>query len=194
MATESLNTESFLSLRRGSPPPVVIDLRSEESYQKQHIAGSKSIPWSLVADEAIFLAPKVAYLLVGDENNEGLQQTLEWFEQRHFSNIKYTTVGADTLWEFIQKSPDELILTDLPEAQWLDAIEAVFEQTLRPYLAIDQGGIQVISLENSKLFVRYTGACKSCGLNRTETLGLIQRTLCVQLNHNLKVIAAKETE
>jgi len=192
MATDPIDIETFLNLRRQSPPPVVIDLRSSPSFQAGHLAGSRSIPWALIPEEAIFFAPKSSYLLVSDTESQGVKQTLDWFEQRNFSEVHYTSASAQELLQAIKSRPEELVLADFAPDQWLSQIEQVLELSLRPYLALDEGGLEVERMEQNKLFVRYTGACKSCGFNRTDTLSLIQRTLSVSLNHDLKVVAAKE--
>ena len=49
-------------------------------------------------------------------------------------------------------------------------INALLDDRIRPYLAGDGGWLEVISLEDSTLKIRYEGACGSCPSSLTGTL------------------------
>jgi len=60
-------------------------------------------------------------------------------------------------------------------------IEAVLEQHVRPALASDGGGIDLVDLKADELYVQYHGACGSCSSSIGGTLQFIQDSL----NNNL---------
>ena len=53
-------------------------------------------------------------------------------------------------------------LSSEEETELLKTINAILDQRVRPALAGDGGGLEVIGLEGSTLKIRYQGACGSC--------------------------------
>jgi len=191
METIPLTVQEFLAHRRENPSPLVIDLRDPQDFADGHLGGARSLPWRQLAEEAIFFSPSKSYLFYSDPQQSGLQETLGWLLQRGFRQVGYTLADYSTLVRAIGEDPNETLLSKLPPAGWNQAIEQVLDQRLRPYLESDGGGIEFVALEGDKLFVHFTGACKSCDASRTATLRLIQVSLSVALNHDFKVIAKK---
>lgn len=191
METIPLTVQEFLAHRRENPPPLVIDLRDPEAFAAGHLGGARSLPWRQLAEEAIFFAPTKSYLFYSDLRQSGIRETLGWLLQRGFRQVGYTEADYSTLAQVIGADPNETKLSKLPQAGWPQAIEQVLDRRLRPYLESDGGGIEFVALEGDKLYVNFTGACKSCDASRTATLRLIQVSLSVALNHDLTVIAKK---
>ena len=188
-----LSIADFLAQRRQKPLPQIIDLRESTSFHQGHLAGARSIPWRLLPEEAIFFSPKTTYLLYSNAEQEGIEASLNWLGQRHFKQVSYAAQGFEDIWKALREDPAELQLGEQPTSQWVKSIEEVLDQQLRPYLDADGGGIEIDRLEGSKLFVHFTGACKNCDASRTATLRLIQVSLSVLLNHDLKVVANRAT-
>ena len=68
-------------------------------------------------------------------------------------------------------------------------IEAVLDQAIRPALANDGGGIDVLGIEGNMINVHYQGACGTCPSSTTGTLSYIETFLKDTLHHDLTVIA-----
>lgn len=72
----------------------------------------------------------------------------------------------------------------------LDRINQVLETQVRPALAGDGGGLEVVGLQGSNLTIRYQGACGTCPSAIQGTLAAIQNLLRAEIDENLTVSAA----
>ena len=72
----------------------------------------------------------------------------------------------------------------------LDRINQVIDQQIRPALAGDGGGLEIVSLEGKQLVIRYQGACGSCPSSIAGTLAAIQNLLQAEVDEGLTVSAA----
>ena len=68
-------------------------------------------------------------------------------------------------------------------------IEAVLDQAIRPALANDGGGVDVLGIEGNVINVHYQGACGTCPSSTTGTLSYIETFLKDTLHPELTVIA-----
>lgn len=60
---------------------------------------------------------------------------------------------------------------------------------MRPYIALDAGGIEVINLiEDKQVIIAYQGSCTSCYSSIGTTLSYIQQTLRAKVHPDLVVI------
>lgn len=66
-------------------------------------------------------------------------------------------------------------------------IEAVLDQHVRPALANDGGGIDLVDLDGEELSVQYQGACGSCSSSIGGTLQFIQDSLNNHLSTTLTI-------
>jgi Fe-S cluster biogenesis protein NfuA len=66
-------------------------------------------------------------------------------------------------------------------------IEEVFDDYVRPALAGDGGGIQVLGVEGKTVLVRYQGACGSCPTSTANTLAAIENLLRDQVDPDIVV-------
>lgn len=85
---------------------------------------------------------------------------------------------------------DEDPLAKLPKGgdpEVLAKINALLDDRVRPALAGDGGGLQVMGLEGKTLFIRYQGACGSCPSSTTGTLMAIQRLLQSEIDEEMVV-------
>jgi Fe-S cluster biogenesis protein NfuA len=69
----------------------------------------------------------------------------------------------------------------------LSKINALLDDRVRPALAGDGGGLQVLGLEGKTLFIRYQGACGSCPSSTSGTLMAIQNLLQSEIDEELVV-------
>ncbi len=70
---------------------------------------------------------------------------------------------------------------------WGHGINSLLDDRVRPALAGDGGGLQVMGLEGKTLFIRYQGACGSCPSSTAGTLMAIQRLLQSEVDEELVV-------
>lgn len=74
-----------------------------------------------------------------------------------------------------------------PLMERLRRIEAVFEGQIRPMLAADGGGIEVVDLQDEELWITYSGACDGCASALGGTLFFVVDTLRSALGVELRV-------
>jgi Fe-S cluster biogenesis protein NfuA len=81
-------------------------------------------------------------------------------------------------------------LAHLPKGgdpELLAKINALLDDRVRPALAGDGGGLQVMGLDGKTLFIRYQGACGSCPSSTSGTLMAIQNLLQSEIDEELVV-------
>ena len=66
----------------------------------------------------------------------------------------------------------------------------MLDHKVRPALAGDGGGLEVLGLEGNKVKIRYQGACGSCPSAITGTLMAIEGLLRRDINPTLEVVSA----
>ncbi len=72
----------------------------------------------------------------------------------------------------------------------LGRINELLDDRVRPALAGDGGGLQVVGLEGKTLFIRYQGACGSCPSSTAGTMMAIQNLLQTEIDDALVVTMA----
>lgn len=80
------------------------------------------------------------------------------------------------------------IQTETDDTEMLDSINALLDDRVRPALAGDGGGLQVVRLESKVLTIQYEGACGSCPSSVAGTLAAIQNLLQAELDEELSVV------
>lgn len=71
----------------------------------------------------------------------------------------------------------------------LDRINAVLDEKIRPGLAGDGGGLEIIGLTDKRLMISYQGACGSCPSSIGGTLMAIEHMLREDVDPDLEVIS-----
>lgn len=77
-----------------------------------------------------------------------------------------------------------------PTGDLLEHIVAVIDARIRPALANDGGGLEVLGLDGHDLTIRYQGACGGCPHATMGTLRAIQNLLRAEVDPDLNVIPA----
>lgn len=86
----------------------------------------------------------------------------------------------------LSDTPKKAIVTD----ERIQKIEEILNETVRPGLAMDGGGVEVVELtEDMVLSVRYKGACGSCPSSTYATLQAIMFILKDNFDERIEVIA-----
>lgn len=84
----------------------------------------------------------------------------------------------------------EISLSDKESNELLKKINELLDQKVRPALAGDGGGLEVLGLEGFTVKIRYQGACGSCPSSISGTLMAIEGLLKRDINPAIQVISA----
>ena len=76
------------------------------------------------------------------------------------------------------------------DSEMLKKINEILDQRVRPALAGDGGGLEVVDLKGNTLFIRYQGACGSCPSSIRGTLVAIENLLKRELDPTIEVVSA----
>ena len=88
--------------------------------------------------------------------------------------------------------PEESITapTAEEENELLNKINQLLDQKVRPALAGDGGGLQVLGIDGFTVKIKYQGACGSCPSSISGTLMAIEGLLKRDVNSSIHVVAA----
>lgn len=76
---------------------------------------------------------------------------------------------------------------ELSLKQKLGVIEEVLNNEIRPYIALDGGGVEVLNLVDNQVIISYQGACTSCYSSIGTTLSYIQQMIRAKVHPELNV-------
>ena len=71
----------------------------------------------------------------------------------------------------------------------LDRINAILDEKVRPGLAGDGGGLEIIGLHDKKLMIRYQGACGSCPSSLAGTMYAIEHMLKADVDPEIELVS-----
>ena len=185
-----IEPQQCLSERKKNMPPIILDIRPKEGYEAQHLIGAYSFPEEFLKSNLNQIPPYAQVILYAEGNDEKTAESVKLMVDNKFTDVSYVKGGIDSLLEELKNSADEIILKDLPEDKWEEKIESVLNEKIRPTLAADGGGLQVVKIELDKVHIHYEGACQGCASASTGTLNFIRNTLSTTLNHEIDVIMA----
>lgn len=94
------------------------------------------------------------------------------------SPIRATLESSEIHTEFLQYS----------DLQKRSVLESVIEKEVSPFIALDEGGIEIISVEGSSVTIRYLGNCTSCPAATGSTLHAIESILKNKVHPTIQVI------
>lgn len=89
--------------------------------------------------------------------------------------------------ESILNTIDRETFPDLQDKDKVIIIDSLFDEIIRPALANDGGGLEVLAIEGNQVQIKYQGACGSCPSSTGGTLAAIQRALQKYLDPELVV-------
>ena len=113
---------------------------------------------------------------------------LENHVQDILSASESPTAGQDKT--LLKKEGGESVIhfKDMTPAQKILAIDKILDDEIRPGLAGDGGGLEIVGLEDNVLQVHYEGACGSCPSSTSGTLQYIETMVRSHLDDSLKVV------
>lgn len=117
--------------------------------------------------------------------------TIEKSKEANWGSIQRAFINI--LKEFDKRllPPEKSITISEPETnQLLNKINELLDQKVRPALAGDGGGLQVLGMEGMVVKIRYQGACGSCPSAISGTLTAIEGLLRREVHPAIQVIPA----
>jgi len=124
-----------------------------------------------------------------------------------FYTDKFITIEktADTNWLDIQKHFNKLlrnfdksfisaeretdVLVAENETETLQKIVKIIDKKIRPFLAGDGGGIDILEFKKNKLKIKYLGACGNCTSSINGTQKAIESLLRREINGSINVVS-----
>ncbi len=76
--------------------------------------------------------------------------------------------------------------------EMLEKVKGVIEEEIRPLLAMEGGGIELVSVENSTVKVKLRGACAGCPMSQFTLVNFVEATLKAKIPEIKEVIAVDE--
>ena len=77
----------------------------------------------------------------------------------------------------------------LSKEEKLKKINEVLDKEVRPFIAMDRGGVIVLDIQNcTKVLIKYEGACVGCPAATGSTLASIQHALRELVHPDIEVI------
>ncbi len=185
-----IDSKKCLDERKKNMPPIILDLRSQDDYKAEHLIGAHSIPAEALNNNINQIPPYAQIILYADADDEKTAESAKMLVENKFSDVSFVKGGISGLLKELEDSKDEVILSKVPKEEWPKKIEDVLTDKVRPTLASDGGGLEVVKIDEDKVYINYQGACNGCASAATGTLNFIKNTLSISLNHEIEVIMA----
>ncbi|MBT5471439.1 MAG: hypothetical protein HOK41_12625 [Nitrospina sp.] len=103
------------------------------------------------------------------------------------ADFKKYDEGDDEVSSSILDDFDKEKYPQLSDDEKVIIVEAVLDESVRPALANDGGGLEVIEVDGPIVRIRYQGACGGCPSSTGGTLRVIENHLKSQLDPAIKV-------
>lgn len=141
--------------------------------------------------QALFAVPGVGGLFFCENFvTVTMARGAEWRAVKEMVTKVLETTFVDPVVPGATKLPPS-VASGLPKEQQelMSKIEAVFDDRVRPALAGDGGGLEILGLDGKTLRIRYQGSCGSCPSSIAGTLNAIQNMLQSEVDEELTVVA-----
>lgn len=162
---------------------------SEEDAKGNHFVRSV---FALGNVQSIYLSENfVTVSFQAAQNLELLVEAVEDIIEEHLTFYDVEDTQSDEKDESsILENLDKIDFPNLSDPEKGAVIDAVLDETVRPALANDGGGLTVLDFSDNTLRIRYQGACGSCPSSATGTLRAIENILHSSLKQEIRVIAS----
>jgi len=189
-SNHAIEAKEVLEERRKPTAPIILDVRSKDDYDGNHLVGAHSLPPELLKTTFKQIPLYAKIILYGDAEDAKTAESAKLLVDNRFNDVSFVKGGLDNIMAALESSPDEIVLANIPEEEWGAKIEDVLTEKVRPTLASDGGGLTVAKIDGAKVYINYQGACSGCASAATGTLNYIRHTLSTALNHDIEVIMA----
>jgi Fe-S cluster biogenesis protein NfuA len=162
---------------------------SEEDAKGDHFIRSV---FALGNVQSIYLSENfVTVSFLASHNLELLVDAVEDIIEEHLTFYDIEDTQSEEKDETsILENLDKIDFPNLSDPEKGAVIDAVLDETVRPALANDGGGLTVLDFSDNTLRIRYQGACGSCPSSATGTLRAIENILHSSLKQEIRVIAS----
>jgi NifU-like protein len=174
---------------------VVIDARFRSNAQGELLAAYDTMTELLVGGlliDAVAITPRrVEAVLRGSDPTPAFEVALDG--DKPF----FVLTKAMQALEKPKDAPttsDQLPWSEVGLFEKVRRIELVLDQQVRPALASDGGGLDLVDLQGDELIVQYHGACGSCSSSIGGTLTFIQDSLNNHLGTVLRITVSQLDE
>lgn len=66
---------------------------------------------------------------------------------------------------------------DIEEQYMIRKVETLFDEQIRPALAAHGGNVEIVDIDNNKLFIKLSGGCQGCSSSLTTVRDGISRVI-----------------
>ncbi|GMU87369.1 MAG: hypothetical protein AMXMBFR48_26100 [Ignavibacteriales bacterium] len=116
--------------------------------------------------------------------------TIEKAQSSEWGKIQRPFVAFLSKFDLSTIPPEKEVVADTADGnEMLKKINEILNQKVRPALAHDGGGLEVLGMEGLTLKVRYQGACGTCPSSINGTLTAIESLLKKDVNPSIEVTA-----
>lgn len=153
--------------------------RETRNYKSKEEAGNDPLA------KGIFEIPGVVSVFYMDKFI-----TIEKAPDVNWANIQKTFIEFIKNFDTALIPKEEALGLSEEDTELFQRINDILDQRVRPALAGDGGGLEVIGLEGLTLKIRYQGACGSCPSAIRGTLVAIENLLKREVNPDIEVVSA----
>ncbi len=130
--------------------------------------------------ESVYFAENFATVsMLEGSDRRTLQDQVQTVLESHHVDAATAQRSADPVAAATAQADDPILLEQINE---------ILDDRVRPALAGDGGGLEILGLENKSLRIRYQGACGSCPSSITGTLRAIENLLQTEVDEELQVL------
>lgn len=76
----------------------------------------------------------------------------------------------------------------LPLEEQVQRVSEALESEVLPMLRMHGGGVEIMDIQGTEVYIHYSGACQGCVLAGSGTLQFIEQTLQAQVDEEIRVI------
>ena len=76
----------------------------------------------------------------------------------------------------------------------IEEVNRVVEKEIKPFLAMEGGSIEVVSVEDGVVKVKLQGACAGCPMSQFTLVNFVEATLKDRIPEVKKVVAANDNK
>jgi Fe-S cluster biogenesis protein NfuA len=140
--------------------------------------------------ENLFLKENfVSVTFLPSNNFEILVEAVEQVVEDHLTYYEKSAEEEET-GNSILKEMEGVDFNTLSNEEKAEVIDAVLEESVRPALARDGGGLNIVEVDGNIVRIRYQGACGGCPSSQTGTLRAIQNILNGTLKQEFVIVAS----
>jgi Fe-S cluster biogenesis protein NfuA len=190
----AMPVEMTISHVEPTPNPNAFKFHTGELLVKQHQLNfpNAEAAEALPLAQALFEVGEVTAVLIAEDfvSVSGTRSTY-WQNIREAIIEQLKSYDVEAATELANRQAAELTERQARnmENPLFAQVNDLFETFVRPALAGDGGGIELIGVDDNTVQIRYQGACGSCPTSTATTLNAIENLLHDKINPELKLVS-----